>query len=296
VAFEGRRLSWGEPQIGVLPGGRLHLQHGPIDLVIRAEGELALVKRGYAAATERFQAVLGELAGDLSLLRQPLKGDIQPEASSTVARRMIAACWLHRKAFITPMAAVAGSVADEISAVMQAASPDLGTLYVNNGGDIAVHVADGETLKIGVVADLAKACPDGVIRIIGGSGIGGIATSGWRGRSFSLGIADAVTVLAKSAAEADATATIIANAVDVDGAAISRAPAQSLDPDSDLGDLLVTTDVRSLPDNQSDAALAKGSEQALRLLDAGIILAAALVVQGKWRIVQGRSGLLFPMA
>ncbi len=289
-------MNWGKPQAGTLPGNRLHLQHGPIDLVIKAEGEPALVARSYTAATERFHSVLNELVSELGLLRQPLQGNTPPYASSPIACRMIAACWPYREAFITHMAAVAGSVADEIRAIMLATAPDLRMLYVNNGGDIAVYVAEGEILKIGVVADLAKAVPDGVISIVGGSGIGGIATSGWRGRSFSLGVADAVTVLAHSAAEADAAATIIANAVDVDDPAVSRAPARSLDPDSDLGDFLVTTDVRSLPDHQIDAALSAGSDQARRLLDASMILAAALVVQGKWRIVQGRSGLLFPMA
>ena len=65
----------------------------------------------------------------------------------------------------------------------------------------------------------------------------GVATSGWRGRSFSLGIADAVTVLAATAAAADAAATIIANAVDLPGhPAIARRPASELEDDSDLGD------------------------------------------------------------
>jgi uncharacterized protein len=296
VAFEGGRVSWDKPQTGVLPGGRLHLQHGPIDLVIRAEGEPALVASSYVAASERFQTVLGELAAELAMLRQPLQGVTPPDASSPIARRMIAACWPYRNAFITPMAAVAGSVADEIYAVMLAIAPDLRTLFVNNGGDVAVHVADGQVLRIGVVADLEAAIPEGVIRVHYGSGIGGIATSGWRGRSFSLGIADAVSILAHSAAAADAAATIIANFVDVDDPAVSRASAISLDPDSDLGGLLVTTDVRPLANHQIDAALAAGSAQAQRFLDEGMILAAAMVLQGQWRIVQGQSGLLFPMA
>jgi uncharacterized protein len=289
-------MSWGKPQAGALPGGRLHLQHGPIDLVIKAEGETASINRAYDAAARRFQTVLGELAAELELLRQPLRGDISPAVSSPVARRMVAACWPYRRVFITPMAAVAGSVADEICAVMLAAAPDLPTLYVNNGGDIAVHVVEGQVLKIGVVADLAKACPEGVISIINGSGIGGIATSGWRGRSFSRGIADAVTVLAHSAAEADAAATLVANAVDADDPAIRRASARSLDPDSDLGGLQVTTDVGPLMEDNVRAALLAGANQAQRLLDTELILAAALVLQGSWRIVQGRSGLLFPMA
>jgi uncharacterized protein len=295
VAVESGQLSWIKPQTGTLPGDRLHLQHGPIDLVIKAEGEPAVIAESYVAATGRFQAVLGELAAELLMLRQPLQGDTPPDAFSPVAHRMITACWPHREVFITPMAAVAGSVADEIKAIMLAAAPDLRSLFVNNGGDIAVHVATGQILRIGIVPDLAVALPEGVIQIHYGSGVGGIATSGWRGRSFSLGIADALTVLADTAAQADAAATIIANAVDVDDLAVSRVSARSLDPDSDLDDLLVTTDVKPLSGRQIDAALAAGVDQAHRLLDAGMILAAALVLQGKWRIVQGRSGLLSAM-
>jgi uncharacterized protein len=291
VALEGGRVTWGKPQAAALPGGRLHLQHGPIDLVIKAEGDTAQVPRSYAAANERFQTVLGQLAAELGLLRQRLQGDTPPDSSSPVARRMISACWPYREAFITPMAAIAGAVADEISAVMLAAAPDLRTLYVNNGGDIAVHVADGETLRIGIVPDLASALPGGVICVPHGSGVGGIATSGWRGRSFSLGIADAVTVLGRSAAQADAAATIIANAVNVDDSAIRRVPARLLDPDTDLGDLPVTTDVGQLSEHAITAALEAGRLEAQGLLDRRMILAAACVLQNRWCIVQDRSGL-----
>jgi uncharacterized protein len=63
----------------------------------------------------------------------------------------------------------------------------------------------------------------------------GIATSGWRGRSFSRGIADSVTVLAKTAAMADAAATVIANAVNVVHPGIVRRPACDIRDDSDWG-------------------------------------------------------------
>ncbi len=272
-----------QPQIGTLPGARLHLQHGPIDLIIKAEGAAQEVAQAYQAAIGRFESMLGELAAELVLLRKPLK-DKQPAFNSPVARRMREACWPHRACFITPMAAVAGAVADEIKAVMLAASPTLSTLYVNNGGDIAVHVAEGHILKIGLVADLANAIPDGVISITHASGIGGIATSGWRGRSFSRGIADAVTVLAKCAADADAAATMIGNAVDAHASAVSRAPAVALDPDSDLGAVLVTTDVGPLSQAQISTALDKGGRTASRMIEENVILAAFMGLQDKHRI------------
>ncbi len=223
-------MSWAAARAALLSDGRLHLQHGPIDLVIGAEGEPDLVRAAWEAASHRFATVLGELTDELALLRRPLEGDAPPDLRSPIARRMLAACWPHRAVFITPMAAVAGAVADEIAATILAAAPGLRTLHVNNGGDIAVHAAPGATVKIGMVADLALAVPEGRITVGHDSGIGGVATSGWRGRSFSLGIADAVTVLACDAAAADAAATIIANAVDADDPAVRRSPARLLDP------------------------------------------------------------------
>ena len=98
----------------------------------------------------------------------------------------------------------------------------------------------------------------------------GVATSGRHGRSFTLGIADAVTVLAADAATADAAATLLANAVDLPGhPAIDRTPAVELAPDSDLGDRLVTVGVGHLADEEIEAALAAGHAAAEAMRRAG---------------------------
>jgi uncharacterized protein len=291
MAVEGGLSRWPPPQVGALTGNRLHLQHGPIDLVIRATGADSDIACAYAAARERFQNILGELVGELPLLRRPLEEEYPPFAEGPVARRMIAACWPHRAVYITPMAAVAGSVADELKAAMRSAAPHLRTLYVNNGGDIAVHVAAGATLRIGLVAHLAKAAPDGVATILAESGIGGIATSGWRGRSFSLGVADAVTVLARTAADADAAATIVANAVAVDGPAVRCAPARTLDPDSDLGGLDVTTYVGPLNASDRASAIASGLMVARTLQERGLIQGALVALQGEVAMLTGSAAL-----
>jgi uncharacterized protein len=288
--------AWPPPQHAILSGDRLHLQHGPIDLIIKATGSTAAIRAAYIAAEQRFETVLLELTSELPKLRNPLAGSEPPRFHSAIANCMAEACWPYRAQFITPMAAVAGAVADAIKAAMLAAAPHIRTLYVNNGGDIALHAAPGEELRIGLVPDLIKAAPDGVATISGKSGVGGIATSGWRGRSFSRGIADAVTVLARTAAEADAAATIIANAVNMDHDAIKRRPAQELDPDSDLGDILVTTDVGPLPHCLATTALGTGALAAERLLAEGRILAAALALGGNWRLVESRTGLFGPLA
>jgi uncharacterized protein len=274
------------PQIALLSDGkRLHLQDGPIDLIIEANGQEAQVKAAYDAAISRFTGLLDELCAELRVLRQPA----DPQRSSLkgiVARRMhAAAAPFAADHFITPMAAVAGSVAEEILGVMLNVAR-LDRAYVNNGGDIAVHLAQGQHFSIGLIDR-----PDrlGVMRkmtIESNDASRGIATSGRHGRSFSLGIADAVTVLARTASQADAAATIIANAVDLPGhPAIVRCPAQDLQPDSDLGRRLVTRDVGQLSYQDIEIALEAGAASARTLLAKGLIEAAALRLHGETVIV-----------
>lgn len=268
------------PVIQRLHGDRLHLAHGPIDVVLRAWGSPEAVRAAEAAAAALFPSILPALAAELRQLRRPMAQG--PRAKHPIARRMLAACAPFAPIFVTPMAAVAGAVADALLAEMLAASP-LARAYVNDGGDIAVHVGAGESLSIGLVADPARLGLDGALRVMPGSGIGGIATSGRHGRSFSLGIADSVTVLARDAATADVAATLIANAVDVDSPAIRRAPAASLDPDSDLGDRLVTIAVGPLTAAEAAGALAAGLARAEAFRAAGHIIAAALRLSGESR-------------
>jgi ApbE superfamily uncharacterized protein (UPF0280 family) len=258
---------------------RVHFQHGPIDLIIEARGSPAAVRTAYALAWERFQGLLEGLVTELPLLRSPVQ---QAHAvNGPVARRMVKACWPYRDVFITPMAAVAGAVADEVLRALVMAGVD--KAYVNNGGDIALHLNADESFKVGVVAGLAQFAGD--ITVMADSPVRGVATSGWRGRSFSLGIADSVSVLAASAAAADAAATIIANAVNIDDVAIERRPANAIKDDSDLGDRLVTVAVGRLSMQKVNAALAGGRAEAQRLLDAGLICGAALLLQGEAKVI-----------
>ena len=271
---------WEAPSAQWLDGDRLHLQHGPIDLVLRAWGAASAVREAYDAAMARFQTVLPELTGELVELRKPMSG--RPHVETPVAQRMVAACRPHSAVFVTPMAAVAGAVADEILSVMTEAAP-LDRVFVNDGGDIAVHLTEGEQIDVALAADFSRgAVPalNGRLTLRHGDGIGGIATSGAQGRSFSLGIADSVTVLARDAAGADVAATLIANAVDLDHPAVSRRPASELDPDSDLGDLPVTVAVGDLTHDDIAAALEAGRQRADQFRKRGLIRDAALALRG----------------
>jgi len=274
------------PQIRILPDGRrLYLQDGPIDLVIEAFGGPRQVRAAYEAAVARFTGLLDGLCAELADLRKPA----DPQATGlrgTIARRMHAAVAAYAtETFITPMAAVAGAVAESVLAAMTGAAV-LDRAYVNNGGDIALHLAAGQRFVVGLADHPTPGAADlthlaGTAEIRSGQGIGGIATSGRHGRSFSLGIADAVTVLAAAAADADAAATVIANAVDLPRhPAVTRVPACEIQPDSDLGERLVTRDVAPLDAGEVAAALGSGAAMAGRLIARGLIEGAALRLQG----------------
>ena len=275
-----------QPQIAFLADGRrLHLQDGPIDLIVEANGRDVEVRAAYDAAARRFTGLLDQLCAELSELRKavhPTHCGLQ----GVIARRMHAAVApFANEQFITPMAAVAGSVAEEILGAMLATA-DLNRAYVNNGGDIALHLSAGERFSVGLMDR-----PDALglmrtFRVEAGDPSRGIATSGRHGRSFSLGIADAVTVLARTASQADAAATIIANAVDLPThPAIIRCPANELQLDGDLGPRLVTRDVGKLALSDIAAALAAGETVARQLLVDGLIDGATLCLCGEAAVV-----------
>ncbi len=272
------------PTHAILPDGRRrHFQHGPIDLVLETFGAVRETETAYARAWTRFETVLDELTAELPALRAPVT-KAAPALSGPVARAMADACAPHRDSFVTPMAAVAGAVADAVLAAMTE-ERELEKAYVNNGGDIALFLSPDASLTTGLVTLGARPSFDGFARVEAASPVRGIATSGWRGRSLSLGIADSVTVLARTAAEADVAATLIANAVDLDDPAVRRAPARDLAPDSDLGARLVTVEVDPLAPDRIDLALARGLERARVMARRGLIVDACLTLQGETRVI-----------
>lgn len=268
-----------------LPGQRWHFQHGPIDIVIGADGDASAVKAAHEAAWLRFSTLLDELVCELTELRQPV-GERCTLAGS-VARRMWQACQPYRTSFVTPMAAVAGSVAQEL--VECYARPGIQRAWVNNGGDIALHLAHGESIRVGLFADLARfdtaaaSLPlqtDSQMTVHATLPVRGVATSGWRGRSFSFGIADSATVLARTAAQADVAATLIANAVNVVDPRIERRPAIELRHDTDLGDRPVTFHVPPLDQATVLRAVRAGQRMARELQASDLIWSAVIVCQG----------------
>ena len=255
-------------------GRRLHLQHGPIDLIIGADGDR---DRAFAAAKARFETVLEDIMSEIGVLRSP---NPSLQTTGSIARLMQAATAPYQPTlFVTPMAAVAGAVAETVLAAI-VDNAELDRAYVNNGGDIAIHLTPGQRFKMAMAGYDGQAL--GQIDIGYADPVRGIATSGRHGRSLSMGIADSVTVLAQTAAAADVAATLIANAVDLPAhPAIRRQPARLRDANSDLGDQLIVTGCDTLTFAETQAALRAGQAQAQRFVAMGQIATACLFLNGQ---------------
>jgi ApbE superfamily uncharacterized protein (UPF0280 family) len=266
-----------------LSDGRLHLQHGPIDLIIEANGDAGGISIAYKAMAKRFETVLDELVPELATLRKEVSS--VDNVKSPIAERMIIAARKFDDEFVTPMAAVAGSVADEIVEIGWTSS-SLKKLYVNNGGDIAFRVGSGEQVVVGVAKSVIAPTLIGRLHFSANSTVRGVATSGFGGRSRTFGIADAVTVVSSCAADADVAATLIANHVSLGShPQIKAVTANSVDATSDLGDRLVTSSVGNLTQLEIETALDNGEQKARAMCSNGTIEGAFLVLRGSVRSV-----------
>ena len=259
---------------------RLFLNHGPIDIVLEAFGKDKPL--AYEKAKKYFSTLLNELVLDMDLLKK----EVVPHRhfNNKISQSMQNATEKFYPNFITPMAAVAGSVADNILNVL-VKDTKLEKAYVNNGGDVSFYLTENQTVK----SSLAS-IPNIIAEINYKDKSRGIATSGWRGRSFSLGIADSVTVLADNAAIADAAATMIANSVNIKNhPSIIKKPAEEIYEDSDLKNLMVTVEVGDLKQSEIEDALRNGNEVGKTYLENGLINSALIELHNCFCIVQKES-------
>ena len=263
--------------------GTLRVEWGPVSLMAVAEWDKKRAPEKLKKAGDYCLGVLAEVARDAAILKQDIKrikiiGGLSPHSA-----RMVEVAKLFPGRFITPMISVAGTVAEAVARKLFALGAD--RVLVSNGGDVALVLPSGGEAKVGLVARLGDSEPSFVVNVRESDHVGGVATSGMGGRSFTLGIADAVTVFSGRAPVADAAATLIANEVNVKSEAILRAPASSIEAGSDLGEMMVTQRVGELTHLEVSEALERGAACARELLDSGLILGAFLTLRGERRIV-----------
>lgn len=269
----------------------LEVDYGPVSMRIRAVRDGRLHTVGAIAAGRRAEQALEELSRFRSVASQPVSSLASAKDVPRVLRLMMEAVYQCEDSTLTPMAAVAGSMAQV--ALAAAVEAGAGTVIVENGGDIAVAVGEGDMVRIGVAKSLADRHITHVIAVTAAAGIGGVCTSGMGGRSLTQGIAESATVAAETAGLADACATIVANAVYAEDPAIERCRAAELDPDTDIPALFVTCHVGPLSDATLDGALIAGAMKVHNLLEKGAIKGAIIGVNGRKKAVIPR-GVALP--
>lgn len=274
--------------------GRLRVEWGPVSLVLAARWAGPPPLGGLEAGGRGALELLEELAAYRRLLATDVRRIRNPAALPGCVRHLVDAVRPFAGEFVTPLAAVAGAVADRVADLL--AEGGAVWTVVSNGGDVALRLAPGKAASVGLVPRVDSAEPVARVQVAAEDGVGGVATSGFGGRSHTLGIADAVTVFAERAALADAAATLAADAVDADSPAVTRVPAEELDPETDLRGLRVTRTVGALTRGEVERALDRGAEWVRARVEEGLLKGAVLFLRGHRRTVgwPGEQGLTIP--
>ncbi len=270
-----------ETELVILGDGSVLLECGPMRLIMHGVSNGQKRPDVCAKAANQIIRYLDEVAGNWSELKKPHRTCRQNLAG--LPHIMLEAVSKIGDEDLTPMAAVAGTIADAAADLLF--KENLTKVLINNGGDVAVRLAQGESVTIGLRPEITSPEITHSITFTAEAGIGGICTSGFGGRSFTRGCASAATVFAASAAIADAAATAIANSVNVESQAINRAPAETLDPASDLVGILVTTSVGELTDSEINSSLDNGLTKAEALIQQFDVLGVFLALKGRHRFL-----------
>jgi ApbE superfamily uncharacterized protein (UPF0280 family) len=222
------------------------------------------------------------------LCRPVLK--VEWSGTDDLVQAMIAAAQAVGDADLTPMAAVAGTLADGVADWL--VERGMTRVIVDNGGDLAIRLAPGETVSVGVRTDIHRPEVTHILELDDRSSSWGVTTSGLGGRSFTRGIASAVTAVAHRANYADAAATAIANACWVPDPAIRQVPARLLDPDSDIPQLPVTVGVGALSPGAFARAVARAVDKSDALTHCGVVLGSLVAAGGLVTITEGLEDML----
>lgn len=264
-----------------LAPGKIYLENGPTQMVIEAKHHEQPMRKEVVEAANMVPSLLESLVEVLPLAKQPWPSITKLKGLPEVLRRMLISVSATNDKTLTPMAAVAGAFADIVADNLF--SNGATKVIVNNGGDIALRQKSGESTEVGISPRSGGAKPTHYIHIDAENGIGGVTTSGLGGRSFTLGIADAVVALGKDASFADACSTLIANHTDVACSNIIREPAQRVFRDTDIAGMWVTTHVKDLPDWAVDEALSRGLKKTEALVKDDVILGAIIYLAGRMK-------------
>jgi hypothetical protein len=244
-------------------------------MVITARSQGQPVPKLAEAAFPLIQQTLGEIAQVLPVLRQyPKDGDFS--SLEGLPQVMAEAVLATGEETLTPMAAVAGAVADMVADWIFARGADM--VAVNNGGDVALRLGPGQQMRMGILPDLDGEISQ-IVTLRAEDGIGGVCTSGLGGRSLTRGIANSVTVFSHRCALADACATHIANCSYIDSPRVHTCMAGQLEPESDIAALRIVNRVDALDEAEARQGLTQIRQESLRQLAKGNLISVAADIQ-----------------
>ncbi len=261
----------------VLPGGSVLAESGPMRLVISASiGKVVQTKTALRAAEESF-GFLERVARHRKLLGRHFRERMK-EIQDPLVLRMINSVLQVGDEDLTPMAAVAGTIADEVADFLF--ERGMTKVVVDNGGDVAVRADREDPITVGIRPDINEQTTSYVISLDPDLRSHGVATSGLGGRSLTRGIASAATVVALTASLSDAAATAIANASFLEDEQVVRRPAEEMDPYTDIAGLDITVKVGPLSEEKKSKAVSQAMQRSEDLVQRGVILGAFVAVQG----------------
>lgn len=181
---------------------------------------------------------------------------------------------------LTPMAAVAGTIADAVADYLY--ERGMTRVIVNNGGDVSIRLRGGNSVRVGVRPVVGEGAGSHVIQLDSDRSSWGIASSGLGGRSLTRGVASAATIVAGTASLADAAATAVANASSIEDEQVIQQPAEEIDPATDIPGTPVTVRVGPLSREKRSRALSGAMEKAAELVRKQIIWGAFVAVDGEF--------------
>jgi len=261
-----------------MQGGSVTVECGPMRLVIDARiGKVPQPQQAVRAGDEAVR-FLEAVARSRPFLGRNYRG-LMPHITEPLALKMVASVKAAGDEHLTPMAAVAGTIADAVADFLF--ERGMTRVLVDNGGDVAVRCSDGEPVAVGIRPNVESKRIAHVMALGPERTAWGIATSGLGGRSLTRGVLDAATIVAAGASLADAAATAVANASYVAHSAVVRKPAEEIDPFTDIAGLEVTLNVGPLPEEKKHQALDHAIRRAEKLIGNGIILGAFVACQGR---------------
>ena len=279
--------------IGLLKDGTVVVDSGPMLLTISVLEDGKPNSTLAESGARKALSLLEELARFRAVICQSISRVENKSHYPRVVEKMITSAKQVGDPTVTPLVGVAGAVADEVADFVFD-NEAISKVIVNNGGDIAVRLRGEEKVKVGIKTDVRSERWSYVLEVDSSSNIGGIATSGFDGRSFTKGIATAAVAVATNASFADVTATLLGNATNIDSPLIERQLAEDIYPATDIWGHWVTTKVGQISQSEIEEAVENGLAKAREFQNRGLILGALIALRREVRITDVISLMISP--